>query len=550
MAKKIGIDLGTTYSCVSYVDDMGVVKIIDNIEGEQTTPSVVFFDPNGSAVVGSTAKSEGAMNPECLVERVKNYMGDPNYNFYANGTDYSAAAVSTLILRKLISDAEMALGEEIEGAVITCPAYFGESARNATKVAGENVTNSAGESLKVFKILDEPTAAAIAYGNSKQEDMDKTILIYDLGGGTFDCTVMEFKFGADEKRMQVVTTGGNHQLGGKDWDEALADLVRSKFCDATGCDADEMKDDAECKAWFSENVEKAKKFLTSRDTTSLTPMFNGEKQRIEITRDEFEAATALLLDQTIMLVNDMMDKKGMSVAANIDEIILVGGSTYMPQVAKRLEAEYGKPISSYEPNKAVAMGAALVANGFEATSTTAPVDPQNTNTTGGTTTTSGFSITNSNGENVVGGMVFGEICTKSYGLRIVSDGAYKVLNLVKKDTPKPTTGKSIDFFPLTITGNPAPVSEVGILILENDSFEDLVELDDCQEIYKEDPITFEGAVPGDNEVSVELYVDPNGILTLTLNDLVTGKSYQMNPQRLSDEANQVGMDSIRGMSLN
>ena len=160
---------------------MGIVRIIDNLEGEQTTPSVVFFSPNGEeVVVGSTARSEGAMSPECLVERVKNYMGNPDYKFFANGTEYSAAAVSSLILKKLISDAEAALGEEIDGAVITCPAYFGENERSDTKKAGENVVLSNGQNLKVLKILDEPTAAAIAYGNSRQEDMEKTILIYDL----------------------------------------------------------------------------------------------------------------------------------------------------------------------------------------------------------------------------------------------------------------------------------------------------------------------------------------------------------------------------------
>ena len=361
MGKKIGIDLGTTYSCMSYVDEMGVVKIIDNIEGEQTTPSAVLFDPDGTVVVGSTAKSESEIYPECLVERVKTFMGRDDYSFYACGKDYSATEISSLILKKLISDAEQALGEEIEGAVITCPAYFGAAARNATRIAGESVVMSNGQNLKVLKIIDEPTAAAIKYYYSRQEDMDKTVLIYDLGGATFDCTVMKLKSENGSVDMNIITAGGNHQLGGKDWDEVLADLFRQKFCDATGCDADEMKADAESLAWFNENIEKAKKNLTSRETISLTPLFNGSRARVEITRAEFEDATYSLLDQTIMLVNDIMDKKGLSVANDIDEIILVGGSTYMPQVTKRLEAEYNKPISGYEPNKAVAMGAALVA---------------------------------------------------------------------------------------------------------------------------------------------------------------------------------------------
>lgn len=538
MAKKIGIDLGTTYSCVSYVDDMGVVRIVDNKEGEQTTPSVVFFDPNGTAVVGSTAKSEGAMNPECIVERVKNFMGVPEYKCYVNGSEYSAAAVSSLILRKLIADTEEALGEEIEGAVITCPAYFGEEARNATKIAGENVTLSNGKNLTVYQILDEPTAAAIAYGNSRQEDMEKTILIYDLGGGTFDCTVMKLSFKGSDKKMQVITTGGNHQLGGKDWDAALADFVRQKFCDATGADIDEMRSDPESIAWFSENIEKAKKNLTNRDATSLTLNFDGKKERIEVTRAEFEDVTSDLLDQTILLVNDMLEKKGLSMANDIDEIILVGGSTYMPQVTERLTKEYGKTLSSYEPNKAVAMGAALLAHDSMLVGSGSASDGQK----------DGAPIVLKNAKTGATTEIIPN-CTKSYGLRIISGGDYKVLNLVLKDTPKPARGASIDHFPLTITGDPAPVSEVNILILESDSLDELISLEDCNEIYVEEPIQFEGQVPGNNEVSVELYVDANGIVSLALTDKVTGKTYNMTPKRKSDEANQEGMDSAGGMKL-
>ncbi len=361
MGKKIGIDLGTTYSCVSYVDDIGVIKIVNNIDNQATTPSIVYFDPDGTATVGEMARQAGGMHPELIVERVKNYMGDPNYKFFANGKEYSAAAVSTLILRQLVADAERLIGEEIEGAVITCPAYFGEEARNATKEAGENVVLSNGNNLKVLKILDEPTAAAIAYGNSRQEDMDKTVLIYDLGGGTFDCTVMKLSFHGKERKMDIITTGGNHKLGGKDWDEALTELVRQKFIEKHPVDEEEMKNDVELNAYFSVQIENLKKCLTGRDSAGITVQYAGEKERIEVTREEFEEATSDLLNETISLVNDMLEKKNLDMMNDIDEIILVGGSTYMPQVRDRLAAEYNKVISQYEPNKVVAMGAALLA---------------------------------------------------------------------------------------------------------------------------------------------------------------------------------------------
>ena len=543
MAKKVGIDLGTTYSCVSYVDEMGVVRILDNIEGDQTTPSVVYFDPNGGVVVGATARSEGSMNPECLVERVKNHMGNPDYKFYANGTEYSAAAVSMLILKKLLSDAEQALGDEIDGAVITCPAYFGDSERDATKLAGESVELEGGRKITVHKIINEPTAAAIAYANSRQEDMKKTILVYDLGGGTFDCTVMTLDIQGDSKQMRVVTHGGNHQLGGKDWDAALADFVREKFCEATGCDADEMRQDPESVAWFSESIEKAKKALTSRETTSLTPSFNGSKERIEITRADFEEITAHLLAETIMLVDDMMTKEGSSVADMIDEIILVGGSTYMPQVSRRLQ-EYGKPITSYEPNKAVAMGAALMANGYELAEQAAEIGDTPVMPVGGVDP-----MTGSLGQAPVLPFQVDDITSKSYGLRFYQNGEEKVLNLILKGTPIPATGSSVDHTALTITGTPEMVSEVNVLILENDSKETIVGRDECKDIYEEEPVRFAGEVPGNNNVSVDAMVDPNGILTLTLTDLVTGISYTMTPKRISDEANTAGMEEAKGQTL-
>jgi len=359
MGKKIGIDLGTTYSCVSYVDENGIVKIIDNSESEQTTPSVVYFAENGEITVGSTARQEGGMYPERLVERVKNYMGDPNFTISFDGQDYSASAVSCKILEKLIRDAKAHFGsEEIDGAVITCPAYFGEAARAATKAAGE----AAG--LIVLKILDEPVAAGLAYGNSRNEDMQKTVLVYDLGGGTFDCTVLKFDFKGSSKKIEIITTGGDHQLGGKDWDARLAEYVRNEFAQRKGISVEDMENDAESRAWFSENIEEAKKLLTSKTTIVLTVTFNGNKEKIEVSRKVFDNITTAELERTILLVDEILSKKGLTMVSDIDEIILVGGSTRMPQIQQKLEQVYGKPIISIEPDKIVAMGAALVADGM------------------------------------------------------------------------------------------------------------------------------------------------------------------------------------------
>lgn len=551
MGKKIGIDLGTTYSCVSYVDDNGVLRIVDNMEGEQTTPSVVYFDPDGSAVVGSTARAEGAMNPECLCERVKNFMGNADYRFLANGAEYSSAAVSTLILKKLLADAEAAIGEEIDGAVITCPAYFGVEAKNATKFAGENVILSNGKPLNVLRILDEPTAAAIAYADSRKEDMDKTVLIYDLGGGTFDCTVMKLKIVGGEKTVSVITTGGNHQLGGKDWDEAFANLVRGKFCDETGCDEDEMKNDAECVAWFSENIEKAKKTLTGRESTSLTPSFGGQRQKIEITRQEFDEATSGKLDETISLVNEMLSAKGMSID-NIDEIILVGGSTYMPQVSKKLEQEYGKPLAQYEPNKAVAMGAALVANEYSFKSENGEI-LESLSQNGDSSLMAVLSSieTTENGGTKVGNTEFIENVTKSYGFRFYdgNEKKQKVLNLIIKDMQKPAHGASIEHMQLIFTSDPAPIDSIDILVLESDSLERIIDIDICNEIYVEEPIKLDAPVAGNSPVSIEMTVDANSLITLELKDLTNGKTYEMHPRLKSSESNQEGMAAVVGMTL-
>lgn len=545
MGKRIGIDLGTTYSCVAYVDDMGMVKVCDNQEGEQTTPSVVFFDPNGSnAVVGSMARSEGAMNPENICERVKNYMGDPSYKFFANGTEFSAAAVSTLILKKLISDAEAALGEQVDGVVITCPAYFGEEARNATKYAGESVVLDGDRHVEVLKIMDEPTAAAIAYANEKAADMKKQVLIYDLGGGTFDCTVLNIDYTADPKVLQVICTDGNHQLGGKDWDAVLADYVRNEFCALhSDCTTEDMENDPECRAWFSENIEKAKKALTKRDSTTLIPSFNGYKEKIEVTRAKFDELTQSLLQETVDLVDKMLTEKGLTMANDIDEIILVGGSTYMPQVKTKLEM-YGKPLGQFEPNKAVAMGAALIANRVLSVSEAEKLKEQ-AKASGEDTNKFQAGCLSLGGSDAP---VIKEICTKSYGFKFFRENKPVVYNIIQKGMEKPVVGQD-GLDGLTFTGKHELLDSINVCILENDSLEQEVSLDECVDIYAPEPIKLAEAVYGDSPVHITLKMDANGIISFVLTEVNTGKEYEAFPRRLSDDANKAGAEEISKMSL-
>lgn len=368
MGKKLGIDLGSTYSHVSYVDDAGVVRTVDSMEGGIATPSIVFIDPDSNdVVVGEYAREEGILSPQSVVENVKSYMNEYLFSFNVNGQEYSSAAIASLILKKLVRDAEIILDDNIDGAVITLPAYYADVAHMAYKLAVDNIKLSNGEKLKSLCIVDEPTAAAYAYGSScNEKEIHKTILLYDLGGASFDISVIKMNFVGDQKDLQIITIDGNHQLGGRDWDVVLADYVRNEFCELTGVDPDEMMNDPKQINWFKENIEKAKFMLTRKESVNLVPSFNEFKELIKITREDFEAITECLLNQTIFLVDDMLDKKGLSMVNDIDEIVLVGGATRMPQVKKRLEEEYNKPVIAYEQEKLIAIGAALIANeGFK-----------------------------------------------------------------------------------------------------------------------------------------------------------------------------------------
>lgn len=343
--RVFGIDLGTTYSAIAYVDEHGKPVIVQNQESERITPSVVLFDGE-SVIVGNTAKESAKVEPHRVVSRVKQHMGDPNYVFAYEGQAYSPEDISSFILRKVVGDAEVALGESITDVVITCPAYFGVDEREATANAGKLA------GLNVRSVLNEPTAAAIAYGLEQGED--QTVLVYDLGGGTFDITMIEIK----DRLIRVICTGGDHRLGGVLWDEAIVVHLADDFKRQTGLDSDPMDDPEALNDLFLQ-AERGKKTLTQRDKAPFRVTHAGQSVRVEFEKDQFEELTKHLLDRTIELTREMLKDAKEKGFEHFDKIILVGGATRMPQVHARLVAEFGKEPEIFDPDESVAKGAAL-----------------------------------------------------------------------------------------------------------------------------------------------------------------------------------------------
>ena len=346
----VGIDLGTTYSCVSYVDKNGKPQILLNDDSERTTPSAVWFD-HDRIVVGDDAKQEASMTPGEVSTFIKREMGSGTYRFTCSKGTYRPEQVSACILRKLVNIASERLNQQIEDVVITCPAYFTHAEREATKAAGYIA------GLNVLEILNEPTAAAIAYGMAENRSKaERNILVYDLGGGTFDVTVLH----VSPKELKVVCTNGHHKLGGRDWDDVMLGLLVSKFTEAA-CGVIDIMADPAARQDLVLKAEKAKKALTQRSEIRETYQFNGEKLTAYISREEFERHTASLLNETIHCTRKTLEIARNKGVTSLDEIIMVGGSTYMPQIRAALEKEFGMSPISYEPDEAVAKGAAISA---------------------------------------------------------------------------------------------------------------------------------------------------------------------------------------------
>jgi molecular chaperone DnaK len=348
MSKVIGIDLGTTYSCMAVMEG-GEATVIANAEGARTTPSVVAFSKTGERLVGQIAKRQAVTNHEGTVMSIKRQMGS-NFKSNLNGKDYTPQEISAMILQKLKADAEAYLGQKVEKAVITVPAYFTDSQRQATKDAGLIA------GLEVLRIINEPTAAALAYGLDKGED--HTILIYDLGGGTFDVSILELGDGV----FEVKATSGNNLLGGDDFDERVMDWIVSEFKKETGID---LKNDKMAMQRLKEAAEKAKVELSGVMSSNINQAFitadqSGPKHLdLNLTRAKFEEITADLIEKTIGPTRQALSDSGLS-ADKIDKVILVGGSTRIPAVQEAIKKLLGKePHKGVNPDEVVALGAAI-----------------------------------------------------------------------------------------------------------------------------------------------------------------------------------------------
>ena len=349
MGKVIGIDLGTTNSCVAVMEG-GEAVVIPNPEGARTTPSVVAFQKDGQRIVGQVAKRQAVANPDRTVISIKRHMGS-DYKVDIDGKKYSPQEISAMILAKLKADAESYLGGKVTDAVITCPAYFTDSQRQATKDAGKIA------GLNVLRIINEPTAAALAYGLDKDTNNHK-VMIYDLGGGTFDVSILEIGDGV----FEVLATNGNNMLGGDDFDRRVMDYLVDEFKSKEGID---LSKDKMAMQRLKEAAEKAKIELSGMTTTNINLPFitataEGPKHLdVDLTRQKFDALTADLVEKTSEPMRLAMKDAGLSYS-DIDKVILVGGSTRIPAVVEKVKKITGKePFKGINPDECVAIGAAI-----------------------------------------------------------------------------------------------------------------------------------------------------------------------------------------------
>lgn len=431
-----GIDLGTTYSCIATLDRNGNPEVVRNqADASDTLASAVFFESADNVVIGNSAKDMVETDGERVVQFVKREIGKPNARTYEfDGKTYTPVEISALILGRLKQMVEEQ-GGSVDDVVITCPAYFGLEERNATKKAGELA------GMNVLNLINEPTAAALSYC-ARQFQEERTILVYDLGGGTFDVTIVKMSLmmnadGNEVQKVTVITTGGNDELGGKDWDDKLFDHILQACCDENGLTPDEI--DVETRQLIRSRVETTKKKLSNAETAKVKINVNGAMTTINISREEFENLTSDKVAQTMTYVEDTLQKAG---NIEIDTVLLVGGSTFMPMIRNAVEARFPGKVQIEDPDRAVAKGAAICASMLveEAEgSAPAPVGGGNDSEVGNTTETTGPQASHA-GSGLSTSFVVEDQTPRSFGPGVLNEvGDYIIDNIIKMGEIMPAT---------------------------------------------------------------------------------------------------------------
>ena len=511
-----GIDLGTTYSCISYLKD-GHPVVCQSLEGENTTPSVVRMLPEEDApVVGRTAKDMAVIYPDHTIQFVKSKIGHVESFEYGSDDDKRTTTpveVSAEILKKLASDASAYTNTTVKDVVITVPAYFGNNEKDATREAGIQA------GLNVIDIVEEPTAAAFYYGCEKSSE-DEIICIFDLGGGTFDVTAMKMEAGA----MTVLTTDGNHDLGGKNWDAEMVALVEEKFREQTGY---QEEFDSEILQELQLKCETAKRQLTNTNTASVALAVDRKNRaQITITREEFDARTSYLLATAIDLtraVFDRIEERGMK----IDKILLVGGSSFMPQVAEAIKNEFNMTPILNEPNEAVSKGACIYAAWkLVRPVPTSPIGDPKEKDQGDTVVdiidnedgTQTIQIAGKDGDtrhvniSLPGAIIdkkINTIATKSFGIKAYVNRVEKIVNLIKKDTVLPFSTTQ------TFGTYEANMENISIELFQSTSYEDYYDLEEGDKIGDSMLEGLPSGLPADSPVDITFTLAENGLIEIT-----------------------------------
>ncbi|MFR7855055.1 MAG: Hsp70 family protein [Acutalibacteraceae bacterium] len=543
MAYVFGIDLGTTYSCIAYIDEYGKPAVLKNIDGDHTTPSVVMVESESNIIVGTEAKRSIEVEPDKTVQFIKRKMGKENDTVTLNGTVYHAPEISSMILKKIVNDANEELrqtgilseGESVKDVVITCPAYFGMNERQATKAAGELA------GLNVLNIINEPTAAAISYGVSGS-DKNETVLVYDLGGGTFDITVMNIV----GSNISVVCTGGDDQLGGKDWDEALMSYVIERYEEENG---EDLSEDPETMAALYVDVETWKKALTSREKVNISVNGPAGRFREELTREKYEELTSDLLNRTKNLLDDVLataEKQGYPMS-KIDKVLLVGGSSRMPQVSAMIERDYHVTPVLADPDEAVAKGAAIYASNEKAYNDFVAVEAAK----------SGKSVEEIKEENLVtgemdkkfalsqgsagGGLKINitNVLSRTYGLSTYDDNDKQVIsNMLMINDKLPATNTQTFY---TRSDNQGGAD---LELYESRATDRTIDLEDRKPITVIE-MKFVQRVPKGTPIEMTLALDNSGILHIIaeeqLNHSKLDTTFQLSNQMTDDEMNSAAL---------